>query len=746
MTTRSRTKGKGNRSLANEVLAVVLVAAAILLLLSLLTFDPTDQSLNFVGPKHAPNNLIGVVGANVSDLFLQLFGLASVALPILLILTAIRIFFSDRAAMPFRKAAGAILLLIALSGFLALFPKIPISLLTRHDNGGLVGNILEGKLAGLLNTIGAAIVLGAATVLTLMVTMEVSLSSIVKWARSKMPSMPVRRKAVPSVFAGLSAKVMDWVQQRRLLADERQAERLERRKQEAVEKEQRRLDEQERRERARELLTEEHRRREAEASDHGLPESSVMDASVTHPQPRVVSEPIVEPAVSLIPVTSSARGEGAAAVRAYRAKLEQGRSDQVPEITMDPDVAEMISTASIVRTAPLEKEAEPAGSKPVPGRRKTQADAAYGSRYELPSLDLLETPIGHHEQAEEELRVRATILAEKCKEFAVTGHIHRINPGPVVTTFEFKPDPGVKYNRVVGLAEDLCLALKAESIRIDRIPGKSTVGIEVPNANREIIYLRDVIESSKFQQPTSRLGIALGKTINGEEYVADLGKMPHLLIAGATGAGKSVTLNTIICSILYKASPEEVKFIMVDPKRLELGLYEGIPHLLTPIVTDPKRAANALRWAVNEMESRYKVLAALGVRNIEQYNRQVRELVHPTLWEEEDPNALKPLPFIVIAIDELADLMMVARGDVETSIARLAQMARAVGIHLVLATQRPSVDVITGIIKANFPSRIAFRVSSKVDSRTIIDSNGAEALLGQGDMLFLPPASARLIR
>jgi S-DNA-T family DNA segregation ATPase FtsK/SpoIIIE len=413
---------------------------------------------------------------------------------------------------------------------------------------------------------------------------------------------------------------------------------------------------------------------------------------------------------------------------------------------MDPDVAEMISTASIVRTAPLEKEAEPAGSKPVPGRRKTQADAAYGSRYELPSLDLLETPIGHHEQAEEELRVRATILAEKCKEFAVTGHIHRINPGPVVTTFEFKPDPGVKYNRVVGLAEDLCLALKAESIRIDRIPGKSTVGIEVPNANREIIYLRDVIESSKFQQPTSRLGIALGKTINGEEYVADLGKMPHLLIAGATGAGKSVTLNTIICSILYKASPEEVKFIMVDPKRLELGLYEGIPHLLTPIVTDPKRAANALRWAVNEMESRYKVLAALGVRNIEQYNRQVRELVHPTLWEEEDPNALKPLPFIVIAIDELADLMMVARGDVETSIARLAQMARAVGIHLVLATQRPSVDVITGIIKANFPSRIAFRVSSKVDSRTIIDSNGAEALLGQGDMLFLPPASARLIR
>jgi S-DNA-T family DNA segregation ATPase FtsK/SpoIIIE len=315
----------------------------------------------------------------------------------------------------------------------------------------------------------------------------------------------------------------------------------------------------------------------------------------------------------------------------------------------------------------------------------------------------------------------------------------------VVTTFEFKPDPGIKYSRVVGLADDLCLALKAESIRIDRIAGKSTVGIEAPNAQREKIFLRDVIESAKFQQSASKLTIALGKTINGEEYIADLSKMPHLLIAGATGAGKSVTLNAIICSVLYKASPEEVKFIMVDPKRVELGLYEGIPHLLTPIVTDPKRASNALKWAVNEMEARYRKLAALGVRNIEQFNRQVYEVTAPTLFD--DPGEpLKPLPYIVIAIDELADLMMIARSEVETSIARLAQMARAVGIHLVLATQRPSVDIITGVIKANIPCRMAFRVSSKVDSRTIIDSNGAEALLGQGDMLFLPPASSRLVR
>jgi S-DNA-T family DNA segregation ATPase FtsK/SpoIIIE len=412
---------------------------------------------------------------------------------------------------------------------------------------------------------------------------------------------------------------------------------------------------------------------------------------------------------------------------------------------MDPEVVEMTKTASIVRTPPSEKADAAARGVKEPAPRRKAAVETLNPNYTLPTLGLLEAPVGHHEQADEELRIRATILAEKCKEFAVTGHIHHISPGPVVTTFEFKPDPGIKYSRVVGLADDLCLALKAESIRIDRIPGKSTVGIEVPNARREKIVLREVIESPKFLKSESKLTVALGKTINGEEYIADMTKMPHLLIAGATGAGKSVTLNAIICSILYKASPEDVKFIMVDPKRVELGLYEGIPHLLTPIVTDPKRASNALKWAVNEMENRYRELATLGVRNIDQYNREVREMTHPTL-SEDNPEQAKPLPYIVIAIDELADLMMVARGEVETSIARLAQMARAVGIHLVLATQRPSVDVITGVIKANIPSRIAFRVSSKVDSRTIIDANGAEALLGQGDMLFLPPGTARLIR
>ncbi|MFY9222026.1 MAG: DNA translocase FtsK 4TM domain-containing protein [Blastocatellia bacterium] len=365
--------------------------------------------------------------------------------------------------------------------------------------------------------------------------------------------------------------------------------------------------------------------------------------------------------------------------------------------------------------------------------------------YELPGFDMLATPAAKQFQADEDLRERAHVLVEKFKEFSVTGEVTAISPGPVVTTFEFKPDPGVKYSRITGLTEDLCLALEAESVRIDRMPGKSTVGIEVPNNNREIIYLREIFESDKYENITSPLALALGKSIDGATYVADLAKMPHLLIAGATGTGKSVCLNSVIVSLLYKASPDDVKMIMVDPKRLELGLYEGIPHLLTPIVLDPKRASNALKWAVGEMERRYKLLAGYSVRNIAQYNQQVRQEweIIPALH----PDRLrKPLPYIVIIIDELADLMMVASNDVETSITRLAQMARAVGIHLIIATQRPSVDVITGLIKANFPSRISFRVSSKVDSRTILDGNGAETLLGQGDMLFLPPGTSRLVR
>ncbi len=364
--------------------------------------------------------------------------------------------------------------------------------------------------------------------------------------------------------------------------------------------------------------------------------------------------------------------------------------------------------------------------------------------YKLPSSSLLQRPDEHQAVDADELKLLAQVLTEKYAEFEVHGQITQINPGPVVTTFEFKPEAGIKYSRITNLCDDLCLALKAESILIERMAGKSTVGIQVPNRQREIIWLRENIESQEFMGSKSKMTIAMGKDINGRIVTADLAGMPHLLIAGSTGAGKSVAINAMIMSILYKATPDQVRLILVDPKRLELGNYEGVPHLYTPIITEPKLAANALRNAVREMERRLKLLAAKGVRNIDQYNKLFDQGGTPSLFDEASDE--KPIPYIVIIIDELADLMMLDSSNVEESITRLAQMARAVGIHLVLATQRPSVDVITGLIKANFPARVSFRVATKVDSRTILDANGAEALLGKGDMLYLPSGSARVHR
>jgi S-DNA-T family DNA segregation ATPase FtsK/SpoIIIE len=414
------------------------------------------------------------------------------------------------------------------------------------------------------------------------------------------------------------------------------------------------------------------------------------------------------------------------------------------------------------RPAPIKPIPVPQAPRPpavVPPREHEQVPARIASgekparsaqKFALPPIDLLAPSEGHFSVNEAELLERARQLEAKCAEFDVNGSITQIHPGPVVTTFEFRPDAGVKYSRITSLVDDLCLGVKAESIRIDRIPGKATVGIEIPNAQREIIMLRELIESEVFRKSPAKLTLALGKLINGNPYVTELGRMPHLLIAGATGAGKSVALNCMITSILYKATPEEVRFVLIDPKRLELGIYDKIPHLLTPIVTDPKEAANALRWATSEMESRYKKLALRGVRNIDQYNALIRSSGRQLSLLEEDDGAggelEKTLPYLVLVIDELADLMMVSCREVEESISRLAAMARAVGIHLILATQRPSVDVITGVIKANFACRISFKVATKVDSRTIIDANGAEQLLGNGDMLFIPPGSSRLTR
>jgi len=385
--------------------------------------------------------------------------------------------------------------------------------------------------------------------------------------------------------------------------------------------------------------------------------------------------------------------------------------------------------------------------KPEKAKKPGDPKIAKGNtNYKLPSVSLLREGERSQKLDEDELKERARAIEEKCLEFDVQGRIAQINPGPVVTTFEFKPEAGIKYSRIIGLTEDLCLALQAESILIERIPGKSTIGIEVPNLNRQTIALREIIEAQEFVGSPSKLTLAMGRDLHGRIRVTDLASMPHLLIAGSTGTGKSVFINSLMMSILYKATPDDVKMVLVDPKRLELNLYEGIPHLIAPVVTDPKVASNVLRNATREMESRLKLLAQRGVRNIDQYNRTFQKQQSLSLFENVEESEHKPLPYLVIIIDELADLMMVDTNNVEESITRLAQMARAVGIHLILATQRHSVDVITGLIKANFPARISFRVASKVDSRTILDSNGSESLLGKGDMLYLPAGSARLHR
>jgi S-DNA-T family DNA segregation ATPase FtsK/SpoIIIE len=446
--------------------------------------------------------------------------------------------------------------------------------------------------------------------------------------------------------------------------------------------------------------------------------------------PPVVAKPLTQTPPAAPPAVTPQRSKTAAMVSAAAAALKAASSRPTPP----PPIKRLPAT---IREPGL-----PLAEDKSPIERKKGA-------FTLPPYALLDAPKAERKIDERELMDGARLLEEKCREFSVEGTVVQIHPGPVVTTYEFKPDAGVKYSKITGLADDLCLAMQAESVIIDRIPGKSTVGIQIPNPNREQISLRELLESDAYKRAPSKLTLAMGKTIHGEPFLTDLATMPHLLIAGSTGAGKSVSVNAMITSILMRATPDDVRFIMVDPKRLELGMYEDIPHLLTPVVMDPKLAANALRWAVREMEERYKTLAAFGVRNIEQYNRNVRAMQAEKPGEtvlDDKGNELKTLPFIVVLIDELADLMMVAGNEVEESIARLAQMARAIGIHLVLATQRPSVDVITGLIKANLPARISFRVSSKIDSRTILDGNGAEQLLGKGDMLYLPPASSRFVR
>ena len=747
----------------NVFLGMVLTLVSILLFLSLATYHPSDSSLDTASsiPTSAVHNWIGLTGAYVSDIFLQAFGITAFLFPVWLGGLGWTWIRSRSAGSAVLRWLGAALALVFTPALFGLLPwhwhwmhAIPIE--------GVIGRVVSGSLVVYLNIQGAWLVAAAFALTGIYFASDINFWTL--------------KTQIQDRWLNLVA----WHDRYRNWREERA----------------------ERRRDLEERFTEQTQPGPAQrlfsGAIAGAPEpveiptptrtsrlAAFFGLKKHTPEPDPVDEiPAFQRAIK----TSEEPGSPSAAPGRFAVEPIPARRNSIWERTVADGGVSTPATAAAIQPATAQPAPTPAAQRqpqpssvvemrpaPPPAASPAPAPAAQGngvhasaapgsiaiheradadertvtvapkhvSGFKLPPSTLLNSGSGPQIVREDALRDEARVLVEKCAEFDVTGQVVQINPGPMVTTYEFKPEAGVKYSRVTGLAEDLCLAMRAESILIERMAGKSTVGIQVPNHDRETIHLRDVIESETFAKAKSRLTLSMGKDINGRIVTADLASMPHVLIAGSTGSGKSVAINAMIMSLLYRTTPSQVRLILVDPKRVELGMYEGIPHLFTPIITEPKLAANALRNAVREMERRLKLLASRSVRNIDQYNK-LFDGAMPSLFD--DGTEEEPLPYIVIIIDELADLMMLDRANVEESITRLAQMARAVGIHLILATQRPSVDVITGLIKANIPTRISFRLATKVDSRTILDTNGAEALLGRGDMLFLPPGTSRLLR
>ncbi len=714
----------------NVFLGLILALVSVLLLLSLATYHPGDPSLNTAtnaALPHAVRNWIGLFGAWLSDLLLQTLGFTAILLPLWLGGLGWGWMRSRSGGSVWLRWVGCVLALVFMPTVFGLLPwhwhwmhAVPVE--------GVIGRLVAGVLIVYLNIQGAWLVAAVLAGAGIYFASAVSFWTIKQMVEDRW----IRLMA-------MNDRWRNWREERA----ERKAE------QEAMRMQQ-----------------------ESPGPDQRLFSGSI-DAAAQDVQDEPVKRPFrlaslfgrrerpVEPdSVHEIPAFQRAAAQSADAKVPVTMPRRTSIWERAEAPTPTPVPATPVAAARPVEMKPAHAVPAlhpiPAAPPPAPASQEIaiheRADTDVKTvtmapknvnGFKLPASTLLNAGTGPQAVREDELREEAKVLVEKCGEFDVRGQVVQINPGPMVTTYEFKPEAGVKYSRVTGLAEDLCLAMRAESILIERMAGKSTVGIQVPNHERETIHLRDVLESETFSRSKSRLTLAMGKDINGRIVTADLASMPHVLIAGSTGSGKSVAINAMIMSLLFRTTPAQVRLILVDPKRVELGMYEGIPHLFTPIITEPKLAANALRNAVREMERRLKLLASRSVRNIDQYNK-LFEGTMPSLFDENEPE--EPLPYIVIIIDELADLMMLDRSNVEESITRLAQMARAVGIHLVLATQRPSVDVITGLIKANVPTRISFRLATKVDSRTILDTNGAEALLGRGDMLFLPPGTSRLMR
>ena len=669
-----------------EVFGVILIALSLLMLLSLLSFVPGEATVVASGDPvaHPPRNLIGSFGALLAGGFFYGIGGAAYLCPLLLGRWGLRCFSQVPMSLELRTAASSLASVVFFSAFLHLEANGIPTMTSGIIAQGSAGGIAGETIAEGLRTVFAGT--GAHIVIIAGFLVSLLLSAPLSLGEA------VRR--IPQSWATVREGAVSL-----------------------------------------------------------MPERSLD----------------VEKAVS----NRRVRGKSA------RSAIISDEDESVAGRDQEPEVLSALPAPIIqpFRVASSSREVEATDSEVMVPARESED-------YRLPDPEMLSDSSGPLDRmSDEELKAQSEVLSRALRSFGVDGTVTEVRPGPVVTMYEFEPAPGTKVSRIVNLADDLALALKAISLRIVApLPGKSVVGIEVPNRSRETVSLREVIMSDAFRRARSRLTMALGKDIFGAPVTADLKTMPHLLVAGATGAGKSVSLNTMLLSILFAAKPSEVKLLLIDPKMLEFQSYDGIPHLLRPVITDPKSAARGLGWVVAEMERRYKLLAEAGVRNIDAYNRKVADL-HETFAEQDSPlgeqterpmaflseearlsagetsiaegeqgcmqpkpTPPEPLPFIVVMIDELADLMMVAPKDVEDKIARLAQMARASGIHLVLATQRPSVDVLTGLIKANFPARIAFQVSSKTDSRTILDANGAEALLGRGDMLYLASGTGRLAR
>ncbi len=759
----------------NMFLGVMLALLSLLFLLALASYRTTDPSWNTSVDASAPQtiaNWVGPFGAYLSDVMLQWIGMSAFLLPLWAGGMSWGWMRSRPGGSSWLRMAGTVLSLLFVPALFALLPwhwhwahEIPAE--------GVMGRLIAGLLVSYLNTQGAWLVAGVLAAAGVYFASAVSFGALKetitdrwisfqawhdRWRNWREERAERRAELEESAMAGLQPGPQQRIFTGAIGTDadpepvaQHKPSRLA-----ALFGRKRRVEEPDPVEdipayqRVAAAPAEEQvpiaempRRRsiwEAEATPTGRTAEPAAAAPAVIPvRPLTAAPPMAPPAASARPIPVEDRAEARQAIPR-------------PEPPPPPRAEPPAPPRQVAAPAPIPAAAPAARAESIEINERADADVRHAtvaprhvSGFKLPPSTLMNPGDGPQAIREDALREEAKVLVEKCGEFDVRGQVVQINPGPMVTTYEFKPEAGVKYSRVTGLADDLCLAMRAESILIERMAGKSTVGIQVPNHERETIHLRDVLESETFAKAKSRLTLAMGKDINGRIVTADLASMPHVLIAGSTGSGKSVAINAMIMSLLFRTTPSQVRMILVDPKRVELGMYEGIPHLFTPIITDPKLAANALRNAVREMERRLKLLASRSVRNIDQYNK-LFEGSALSLFGEEDGQNEEPLPYIVIIIDELADLMMLDRANVEESITRLAQMARAVGIHLILATQRPSVDVITGLIKANVPTRISFRLATKVDSRTILDTNGAEALLGRGDMLFLPPGTSRLMR